>query len=127
MTAKKFFAYCLTQYLFFAGAKVLFFGSYNYAAGKTGSIIYLVVVAVISAALIRRLGVINFLEAAFAAGLWTVINLLLDILITRHMAGNSLLSQAFYWYGFLAMIFSVIVFHKKRHVEIRKSHAGQHH
>jgi hypothetical protein len=106
--------------------KVLFFKILN-LTGDSLEYIFWLVLAVTAVALVRRLGVINYLEAAFVAIMWFLSNLFFDLLITIQILGVGLLSKWQLWIGYIILMLAIFFFHKKRHVEIRKEQAAHHH
>ena len=83
-------------------------------------------VVVFSLALSRRLGVINYLEALFTAFTWFFIAFVLDFIILSRLLGIGLFSHWLLWASYILLILSVVFFHKKRHIHIRKEQAAQH-
>ena len=88
---------------------------------------------VITAALIRRVGVMNFMEAFFIMVVWTVGDAFSDLLITSLITGLEIFSNSNYWIGLAIMDVIIFLVHKKRHVYVRhelhaKAHGhGDHH
>jgi hypothetical protein len=74
----------------------------------------------------RRLGVINFLEAAVAAVLWFIMSLIFDFLITSQFIGLGMFKNVNIWVGDLVMMVTVFWLHKKRHIHIRRELHGHH-
>lgn len=77
-------------------------------------------VALISIACARRLGIISYLEAIFVLGVWLLFELFLDLLLISSLAGNEVYHHLYLWISYLVMMVVVFLFHKKRHVEVRK-------
>lgn len=69
---------------------------------------------------VRHLGSITFLEAFLTAGIWLMFRALLDLFITAQFLGLSMYSGSQVWFSYLTLVVGVVVFHKKRHVQIRK-------
>lgn len=127
MSIKKFFTFFLIYTILFAAFKVVFFGNLDVAGSGIGAFVYLLLVAVLTAAVVRRLGVINFLEAVFVAFFWLVGAILLDLLIIIHIAGTNMLSERYFWFGYVVMVIFVLASHKKRHIHIRQEQHAAHH
>jgi hypothetical protein len=82
-------------------------------------------VAVWSTAFTRRLGILNYVESIFVAALWTIGSLVLDYLIVVTLVGPDVYRHLLLWISYLIIILVVFLFHKKRHVEIRRQKAVQ--
>ena len=126
MTYTKLSIFSLLQWIFLALLKLAFFKGLIFG-GAFGNVLYWALTAVIVTAFVRRLGVINFLEAILVCFLWTVGNLLLDLLFVFHFTGSGMYKTWAYWIGLAVVLFFVFFFHKKRHVEIRHEHAAHGH
>lgn len=84
------------------------------------SLLFGLLVFVLTVASTRRLGVINYLEAMLAAGLWFIMILLTDLLVTGPLAGYGIFKTLLLWLSYLLGIITVLLFHKKRHIDIRR-------
>ena len=129
MTLTKFIFLTFLQWLFFLVLKLVYFKfGWLGSAGGTGDYIFFFLVIVIAAALVRRLGVLNFLEAIMILVLWFVLDALLDLLITAFVLGIVMFSWWQLWVGYALMMATIFFFHKKRHVHIRReqAHHGHH-
>ncbi len=84
---------------------------------------------IITIACVRRMGVINFLESFLLCGFWFIMTIFFDFLITSQIVGFNMFSRLDIWVGYAIMTLSIFLFHKKRHIQIRKEHAahGGHH
>lgn len=86
--------------------------------------------AAIGAAIVRRFGVLNYLEVFFIIIVWFLIDLFLDLVVTTSYTGYTIFSRADFWLVYLFLGLAVLFFHKKRHIQIRKelhaSHSGHH-
>jgi hypothetical protein len=84
-------------------------------------IVYLfwLVIALISIACSRRLGVISYIEATLVLALWLILTLFLDLLITAAVAGIDIYRHPYLWVSHGVMVITIFLFHKKRHVEVR--------
>ena len=128
MTLTRFILITFFQWLFFLALKLIHFkfGWFG-GMGGVGDYIYFILVMAVAAALVRRLGVINFLEAIMVLVLWLSMDLLLDLLITAFVLGLSMFGWWQLWAGYFFMVFVIFFFHKKRHVHIRHEQKHAHH
>lgn len=126
MTIKKFIIFTILQWLLLVVLKVEFFKNQLLANKGLQEIVYWLLTAVVVSALVRRLGILNFLEAFFITFVWSILDLLLDLAITASFTGLDIFRQWQYWVGCGILILSVILFHKKRHVKLRQQMASKH-
>ncbi len=128
MTLTRFILITFFQWLFFL---VLKLGHFKFGwfggMGGAGDYVYFLLVMAVAVALVRRLGVINFLEAIMVLVLWLSMDLLLDLLITAFVLGLSMFGWWQLWAGYFFMVFGIFFFHKKRHVHIRHEQKHAHH
>lgn len=91
--------------------------------------VYWIAIAVMVTALVRRLGVINYLEAIFIAFIWLAVNLLLDLFVMVSLVGTGIFNASSLWIGYVVMAIFVFAMHRKRHVAIRRGewHDPHHH
>lgn len=85
--------------------------------------------ALFTTGIIRRGGIINYLEA-FAVGIvWTIATLLVDYLIlATFIFGYGLFTRWYLWIGYFVVLATIFLIHKKRHVHIRRGgHIDSHH
>ena len=118
MTAKRFYFVLLLQAAVFFALRYVYFSSVNYGA-PGWEFLYCAVVAVATTFLIRGVGVMNYLEAMFAAFLWVVLDLLVDGLATAPLVGFRMFATVGLWAGYFVMALFVFMMHKKRHVAVR--------
>lgn len=85
---------------------------------------FLIVLAAIATS--RRLGVINLLEAVMASGIWLMMCIIFDFLITSQFLTLSMFRDTHIWLGYLIMALAIFIFHKKRHIHIRHQLHGHH-
>ncbi len=83
------------------------------------------VLALITIAIIRRMGVLNYLESFFTTIVWLVISLVTDLVITTSFTGRDVYKTWYLWISYIVVIVAMIIFHKKIHVETRKLHAAK--
>ena len=131
MSLKKFLFFLFLQLAAVTGLKIWFFASEIFANPGLQEIIFWLLMAVASVAIVRRLGVINYLEAIFTAVVWTLAGLFVDLIITTNYTGLTIFLSVKYWIGFGVMAVGMFMFHKKRHVHIRhelraKEHGQKH-
>ena len=84
------------------------------------SLLFGLLILVLTVACTRRLGVINYLEAMLAAGFWLIMILLADLIVTGPLVGYSIFKTLLLWLSYLLVIITVLLFHKKRHIDIRR-------
>jgi len=127
MTYSKVFGFALILSLLAASAKILFIDYFNpqswFVRGGFWFFLFLITVT-----LLRRLGVINYLEVVLISIIWFIAVLLFDGLITSQRLGIGVFTNLHIWIGNLVILLSIILFHQKRHVKIRHEHAkhGKH-
>lgn len=83
-------------------------------------ILFWVLLGVVSIALVRRLGVLQYLESFFVILSWLVFSLIVDALFTQQFVAAGFWTNVAVWIGRLVSALAILFFHKKRHVEIRK-------
>ncbi len=124
MTAKKFFLFSLLQWVAFVILKVWVFNNVIFGNPGVQEIFFFLLTGATTAALVRRLGVLNYLESFFIIITWTLTGVLVDLVFTSAYTGLSIFGSSQYWWGLFCMDLSVFLFHKKRHVHIRMEHAA---
>lgn len=129
MTIKNLFLYSFLQWLFFSFLKLWFFKYEILSNAGWQNVLYWFLCAVITAAIIRRFGVINYLEAIFLIIVWILGNLFMDLLLLSAYIGLGIFSSVVYWIGHGILALSALLFHKKRHIHVRKllDHSHGHH
>lgn len=126
MTFKKVLLITFLEWLFLALAKIVYFQDIIFSGGVS-QYAYWGVILIITTFLVRRLGVLNFLEAGSIAVFWFLAFLFLDFILVSGYLGMGIFSQGAFWVGHMCMMFAVFFFHHKRHIQIRKEHAAHHH
>lgn len=86
---------------------------------------YIFLILVFTVAYTRRTGVLNFFEALFIFITWLILSVISDSLVLSNLLGIGVSGKLLVWVGHLVMFFGIIIFHKKRHVEIRKAHGSK--
>jgi general stress protein CsbA len=84
-----------------------------------------VAIALIAIAIVRRMGVLNYLENIFLIVVWLITSLTVDFLITTSFTGREVYGTWYFWLTYLVMILAMFIFHKKSHVELRRMMAEQ--
>lgn len=126
MTPKKFLLIFILQWLFFALLKSWFFKYQIFSNPGLQQVVFWAAIIIITAALARRFGPITFLEAFILAVVWTLGDLLLDLIIVTPFTGLAIFSASQYWFGFLVMDVSLLVLHKMRHIHVRHQLHAKH-
>jgi hypothetical protein len=119
MTRKNFILFSILQWLILAAIKYWFFTRQIFGNPGWQSIALWVLTGIIIVAIVRRFGVINYIEAFFLMFLWTVGNLFLDLALLSNYTGTSIFYKPDYWASLLVLNVGIFVFHKKRHVAVR--------
>ncbi len=118
MTPKKFIRMFFLQLIFITAVKVYFFKNYDFS-NALNVYLYWGAIVVITAAFVRRLGIINFLEAFIVCILWFVADSFVDLIFTSGMAGLSIFATRGYWSGHVMMLATILLAHKKKHLYAR--------
>mgnify|MGYP001589195783 CR=1 FL=1 len=106
--------------IIFLVVKVIFFDYLNWELWPI-MIVFYVLIAVSSIAIVRRFGDINYFEAFLILIVWTVVGLLVDLVIISKIVDIKLFSNVHLWFSYLAMILAVLIFDRKEHVALRKA------
>lgn len=107
----------------------IFFIEYIGAQSQYSMIAYWGISGVFAVGIIRRGGIINYLEA-FAIGIvWTVFCLIFDYIILAGLFfGYTMFLHLYLWIGYFVVFAAIFLLHKKRHVHIRRGgHVESHH
>lgn len=104
--------------------KTVFFGYFTWEDTAALHYVYWGVAALLTPALVRRLGVITILEAMVVAVLWLVMEIIGDLIIAAPIAGWRVLVDSNFAIGYLIPPVIIFMFHKKRHVHVRKQLAA---
>lgn len=119
MTFKSFFIAAFVQWLLMAFLKVWFFNHQIFSDPGVQEVAFWLISAVIYAAIVRRMGIMNFFEAIFIAIAWVLGNLLLDLMLVSAYTGLQIFHSHQYWGGYVVMAAAIMLFHKKRHIQVR--------
>ena len=126
MSIRGFLVLSFVQGVIFIFLKVWFFNNEIFANPGTQQTVFWLITGVVTAALVRRLAYLNFLEAFFIMFAWTVGDIILDFFITNYFTGPSIFHTSEYWISLLVLNGSLFAFHKKRHIAVRHElHARQ--
>lgn len=90
---------------------------------------FLVYMLLMSAAVVRRVGVMNFFESFLLIAVWTFFGIVGDIFITATIAGLVVYTTFIFWAGYIVAAVSMLLFHKKLHIHTRHEaakHGGHH-
>jgi hypothetical protein len=120
MTGKKFLLYILLNWLLLALLKVWFFNNQIFSSPGLQEIAFWIITPIISIALVRRFGLLSFLEALFIMFTWSVFIVVFDLLFTSNYIGVSSLYGRDYIFGLVIMNAGIFIFHKKRHLAVRQ-------
>jgi hypothetical protein len=120
MTYLKLFGFGVGLAVVLVVTKILFYGWFAWADNVTLHFVYWLLVVVLTAALVRRLGLITVLEAVVVFVLWLLLELIGDIAVAGPVVGFRVLVDSNFAVGYLLLVGSVLLFHKKRHVHRRR-------
>lgn len=82
---------------------------------------FFIVLAIAAIATVRRMGILNYIESFFLVIVWTIAGLITDYIITTRILGLDVYTTLNFWLAYIVIIVAVLVFHKKMHIEARKS------
>ena len=83
--------------------------------------LFFILIIVETIAVVRRMGVLNLFESLFLSGVWLVVSLLVDLVITTSVLGRESYSHIYFWLTYVLMVVVIMGFHKKAHIEARKA------
>lgn len=125
MELKPFLFFGFVNWLALLVLKVVFFGYLDPGAPFV-RLLFALAAAVVSTAAVRRLGYINYLESLLVAGVWFFFTLVLDFVVLSPIVGEFSVLKVEVWASYLILALTVFLFHKKRHIKIRKEMAAHH-
>lgn len=108
--------------ILFVLTKIFFINSLNIESWVV-MIIFFVVISLITIAVSRRMGTLNYFEGFFLIAVWLITSLIVDYVITTAFTGKDVYTTLYWWLSYLVMGVVLLVFHKKLHVEVRKANA----
>ena len=120
MTIAALFLGTIISEILFVATKVLFIGYLN-MDNFIIKVVYFVVLTLITIAIVRRMGVIQYLECFFLAIVWLIVMVIVDLLITSSFIGWDMYKHIYFYFSYLVVVLAIIFFHKALHVEVRKS------
>ncbi len=120
MTPGQLISKTVLMQLFLVIIKIIFFGFLNIELLSI-LIVYYLLLAACAIALVRRFGPLNYFEAFLAMGLWLILSLVTDYLITASIIGREVFSDYHFWISYAVVLLAMLIFHKKQHVEMRKA------
>jgi hypothetical protein len=126
MTFTRFFGFGALLWILLAILKAVFLKVFNLDSFFL-QVLFGFLVFVISMACARRLGFINYLEGALVSVVWTIGIIIFDFFILLPFLGWVVFGKVVLWAGYLLVALSIFLFHKKRHVQIRRELAAHHH
>lgn len=129
MTIKKFFLVTLAQWLLMTLLKVWFFGYLHLNNQNLQYVMFWILTVVVIAILVKRLGILNYLEAIFVGIFWMLEGALADLVITSVFVGLGIFGYWQFWVGYGLVGVVVFLCHTKRHIAVRKGIPvpGEHH
>jgi len=124
MTAGKLVIFTIIAIVLTTLVKVFFITTLNMG---NAYVVYFMwfLIAAITVGCCRRLGVINYLEAILTLIVWLAVALVVDLVVTATIAGIGIYQHVYLWIGYAVMVLCVFLFHKKRHVEVRRLQAAK--
>lgn len=122
MTIGKLVVGTIVSEILFIFTKVIFINYLN-IDNFIVKLLYFVALIVVATAVIRRMGVINYIECFFTAIVWLFFMLLADLAITATLIGRDMYTHVYFWLSYLVPPLAIIFFHKALHVEVRRGNA----
>jgi hypothetical protein len=75
-------------------------------------ILFAVVTALVTTAIVRRAGIVNHFETIVSLVFWVPLVILWDFTILTAFLGYDMFREVYWWVGYAAMTFAIMVFHK---------------
>lgn len=124
MTSGKIFVYGL---LYACGIAILKLFSYNVLNIESVFIIIFIYLFILlgGIAMVRRIGIINYLESIIIIIVWLIFSLILDVFTFGFSYNLDVYTKPSFYGTYLIIITAVFFFHKKRHIDIRKGGSGK--
>ncbi|MCC7356810.1 MAG: hypothetical protein IT410_04350 [Candidatus Doudnabacteria bacterium] len=80
---------------------------------------------VFTVASVRRVGIINYLESVVVIIFWLSFGLIFDIFAIGLGYGLEPYTHITFWLMYPLLLLTIFLFHKKRHVDIRRGGEGK--
>jgi hypothetical protein len=74
--------------------------------------LFLLATILVTTGVVRRAGVINNFEVLILVVFWVPVVLLWDFIVVGGVVGYDMYYHLYFWLGYAAMLFALIVFHK---------------
>jgi hypothetical protein len=113
------FAFGVLELITVIFLKVVFFNTFDITNWLVISIFFVLVTA-FTIAYTRRLGTINYAESITISVVWLFAILVGDGLVTGPLIGYTRFQEWPFWLSYFLIPVVIFIFHKKRHVEVRK-------
>ena len=124
MTSGKLIGYGVVLSLILTTLKLFFYRFLN-----TESVIILIVIylllMVLTIASVRRVGIINYLESIVVMVFWLGFGLIFDLFAIGLGYGLEPYTHITFWLMYPLLLLTIFLFHKKRHVDIRRGGEGK--
>ncbi len=120
MTIGSLIAGTLVSQILFAVLKIFFIGSLNIDNNLIWAAFFMALM-IVTIAIVRRLGILNYVESFFLAAVWTIAALIVDYVVTVNFLTLDMYQTWTYWLTHIIIILTIIIFHKSIHVEVRKA------
>lgn len=120
MTIASFLLGTIASQILFVMTKIFFINSLNMESWIVMVLFYLAL-SIITIAVSRRMGTLNYFEDIFLIVVWTIASLITDLVITTSFTGRGVYATMYFWLSYLVIGVVLLVFHKKLHVEVRKA------
>lgn len=120
MTFTKIITFGLFLGIVLAAAKIFLVQSFEWDTTPIAHYILWAIGSFFSVALVRRLGVITYLESFIVMGFWLIFLLIIDGVLVGYLVGYHMFATIPFWLSYLVVLLSIFLFHKKRHIAKRE-------
>lgn len=124
MTSGKLIGYGVVLSLILTTLKLFFYRFLNTESVTILLVIY-VLLMVFTVASVRRVGIINYLESVVVIIFWLSFGLIFDIFAIGLGYGLEPYTHITFWLMYPLLLLTIFLFHKKRHVDIRRGGEGK--
>ncbi len=124
MTSGKLLGFGIALSLILTTVKLVFYRFLNTESLIILLFIYLLIV-VLTIASVRRVGIINYLESVVVMVFWLFFGLGFDIFAIGMGFGLDPYTHITFWLMYPLVLLTIFLFHKKRHVDIRRGGEGK--